>query len=50
MPATAPAAAVCLAVLFIGMFSANVRAAREYLKRSRRSGMACRIRHGFDWS
>jgi uncharacterized membrane protein len=31
-PATAPAAAVCLAVLLIAMFPANVRAAREHLK------------------
>jgi hypothetical protein len=28
----------------------ELRAAREHLKRSRRSGMACRIHHGFDWS
>jgi uncharacterized membrane protein len=32
LPATAPAAAVCLAVLLIAMFPANVRAAREHLK------------------
>ncbi len=31
-PATAPAAAACLAVLLIAMFPANVRAARENLK------------------
>jgi uncharacterized membrane protein len=31
-PATAPAAGVCLAVLLIAMFPANVRAAREHLK------------------
>ena len=32
LPATAPAAAACLAVLLIAMFPANVRAARERLK------------------
>ena len=32
LPATAPAAAACLALLLIAMFPANVRAARERLK------------------
>jgi uncharacterized membrane protein len=32
LPATAPAAGVCLAVLLIAMFPANARAAREHLK------------------
>jgi len=32
LPATAPAAAACLAVLLIAMFPANVRASRERLK------------------
>jgi uncharacterized membrane protein len=31
LPATAPAAAACLAVLLIAIFPANVRAAREHL-------------------
>jgi uncharacterized membrane protein len=31
LPATAPVAAVCLTVLLIAMFPANVRAAREHL-------------------
>ena len=32
LPATAPVAAACLAVLLIALFPANVRAAREHLK------------------
>jgi len=32
LPATAPAAAVCLALLLIALFPANVRAARDHLK------------------
>ena len=32
LPATAPTAAACLAVLLIAMFPANVRAAREHLE------------------
>ncbi len=32
LSATAPAAAVCLAVLLIALFPANVRSAREHLK------------------
>jgi len=31
IPATAPIAAVCLAMLLIGLFPANIRAAREHL-------------------
>jgi uncharacterized membrane protein len=31
-PATAPAAGVCLAVLLMAIFPANIRAAREHLK------------------
>lgn len=32
LPATAPAAAVCLVVLLVALFPANVRGAREHLK------------------
>ena len=32
LPATAPLAGVCLAILLLAMFPANVRAAREHLK------------------
>jgi len=44
LPATAPAAAVCLAVLLMAMFPANVRAAREHLGLGGRAATALPLR------
>lgn len=44
LPATSRAAAVCLAVLLIAMFPANVRAAREHLKVGKSAATALPLR------
>jgi len=42
--ATAPVAAACLAMLLIGLFPANIRAAREHLTIGGRPATALRLR------
>jgi uncharacterized membrane protein len=44
IPQTARAAAICLAILLIAMFPANIRAARERLTIVGRTAMSVRIR------
>jgi uncharacterized membrane protein len=43
-PAVAPVAAACLAMLLIGLFPANIRAAREHLAIGGRQATALRLR------
>ena len=44
IPAIAPVAAACLAMLLIGLFPANIRAAREHLTIGGRPATALRLR------
>ena len=44
IPATAPVAAACLAMLLIGLFPANIRAAREHLTIGGRPATALPLR------
>lgn len=44
IPAVEPVAAVCLAILLIGLFPANIRAAREHLTIGGRPATTLRLR------